>query len=68
MELVADVLAFVARWASHPIFKRLCPFRAYALRLDLLAATFGRVKGVPEPLEAQFDARLRTSMGEPRLD
>ncbi len=67
-ELVADCVGLVSRWAAHPLLGWLCPYRKQALTLALLAATFSRVKGVPEPLAPQLDARLRTAMGEPKYD
>lgn len=67
-ELMADSVALVARWASHKLWGRFCPLRAQAGTLRLLAASLARVKGVPEIDPAQFDARVRIAMKEPRCD
>lgn len=67
-ELIADVLAHQAAKSAHWFFKWLSPYRHQADVLRLLAATFERVKGIPEPLPNQVDARIAISMGEPRYD
>lgn len=64
-ELVADCVAFMARWAAHPLLKWLCPYRKRSNALEMTAATLSRIRGIPEPLPCQFDAQVRIAMGTP---
>ncbi len=62
LEHVARILECRASRLRNPILKWFYPDRKDALVIELLAATFSRVRGVPEPLPDQFDCRVAEVM------
>jgi hypothetical protein len=62
LSLAAKILGRYSRRLKHPVWRWFYRYRSRALDVELTAAAFARVDGVPEPLPDQFDAQVRAAM------